>query len=33
MKNYHEIQKDIKKNILPTKKGMLKEMSDIINSC
>ena len=33
MKNYQEIQKDIKKNILPTKKGMLKEMSDIINSC
>ena len=33
MKNYQEIQKGIKKNILPTKKGMLKEMSDIINSC
>jgi len=30
MKNYEEIQKNMKKNILPTKKNMIKQISDII---
>ena len=32
IKNYQEIQKNIEKNILPTKKEMLKEISNILNS-
>ena len=31
MKNYYEIQKDIEKNSLPTKKSMLKQISDILS--
>ena len=30
MKNYLEIQKNMEKNILPTKKDMIKQISDII---
>ena len=30
MQNYYEIQKDIEKNSLPTKKSMLKQISDIL---
>ena len=30
MKNYKEIQKNMEKNVLPTKKGMIKQISDII---
>ena len=31
MQNYYEIQKDIEKNSLPTKKSMLKQISDILS--
>ena len=31
MENYLEIQKSMEKNILPTKKDMIKQISDIIN--
>jgi len=31
MDNYHEIQKKMEKNVLPTKKSMIKQISDIIN--
>ena len=31
MDNYLEIQKRMEKNILPTKKNMIKQISDIIN--
>ena len=31
VQNYHEIQKNIEKNTLPTKKDMLKHISDIVN--
>ena len=31
MDNYHEIQKSMEKNILPTRKDMIKQISDIIN--
>ena len=30
LNNYHEIQKKIEKNVLPTKKNMIKQISDII---
>ena len=30
MENYKEIQKKMEKNVLPTKKGMIKQISDII---
>ena len=30
MDNYNEIQKNMKKNILPTKNSMIKQISDII---
>jgi len=30
MDNYHEIQKEMEKNVLPTKKDMIKQISDII---
>ena len=30
MDNYHEIQKKMEKNVLPTKKNMIKQISDII---
>ena len=30
MNNYHEIQKKMEKNVLPTKKNMIKQISDII---
>tara|TARA_B100000029_G_scaffold133991_1_gene128197 strand:- start:2668 stop:3693 length:1026 start_codon:yes stop_codon:yes gene_type:complete len=32
MKNYKEIQKNMEKNVLPTKKGMIKQISDIIKT-
>ena len=32
MENYAEIQKNMEKNILPTKKDMIKQISDIINN-
>ena len=32
MDNYQEIQKKMEKNDLPTKKSMIKQISDIINS-
>jgi len=32
MNNYEEIQKKMEENILPTKKSMIKQISDIINS-
>ena len=32
MQNYYEIQKSIEKNKLPTKKDMLKKISDIVSS-
>ena len=32
MDNYLEIQKNMEKNILPTKKDMIKQISDIINN-
>ena len=32
MQNYYEIQKNIEKNKLPTKKDMLKQISNIVNS-
>ena len=31
MDNYLEIQKKMEKNVLPTKKSMIKQISDIIN--
>ena len=30
MNNYREIQKKMEKNVLPTKKDMIKQISDII---
>jgi len=32
MKNYEEIQKNMEKNVLPTKKSMIKQISDIIKT-
>jgi len=32
MKNYKEIQKNMEKNVLPTKKSMIKQISDIIKN-
>ena len=31
-KNYGDIQKEMEKNVLPTKKNMIKQISDIINN-
>ena len=32
MENYKEIQKNMEKNVLPTKKSMVKQISDIIKT-
>ena len=32
IENYGDIQKEMEKNVLPTKKNMIKQISDIIES-